>query len=242
MMDTLIQENNYMKNIWREKFIVTADDFGISKAANENIIRLAKDKKLERVAVMSLGEISQSEAAQLKATGVKLDLHLDILHEYQAEAREKRSSSILRSLEFLSKFLSGKISAQKVLADWERQLSEFERIFGQMPDGINSHEHVHFFPAFFKLATELAKKHSIGYIRLGKNSNLRSNPVSIVLNIMRKIDLAKLKKSELRTSDFLISMDWIKNFEAFLKTSSKETELVCHPEIPAEAEIIEKYF
>ena len=240
-MSTLTQAINLMENTFRENITVAADDFGISKTANETILRLAESKKIDRVAIMAFGVITQEEAAKLKASGVKLDLHLDILHEYDQERREQRSSAILRGLGFLYKFLSGKISPKKILPDWENQLVKFQELFGNSPDGINSHEHVHFFPAYFKLALELAKKHDIEYIRLGKQGDLKLKPVSFILNFLRKVDLKNLKKSGLNSSDFLISIDWIKDFETFLKTSKQKTELVCHPENSQEAELIEKY-
>jgi predicted glycoside hydrolase/deacetylase ChbG (UPF0249 family) len=241
-MSTLTQAINPMENNFRENIIIAADDFGISKTANETILHLAASKKIDRVAVMALGEITQEDAANLKATGVKLDLHLDILHEYDQAKRAQRSSAILRSFGFLYKFLLGKISPKKILPDWENQLVKFQELFNCIPDGINSHEHVHFFPSYFKLALELAKKHGIEYIRLGKQTNPVLNPVSLILNFLRKADLKNLKKSGFESSDFLVSIDWIENIETFLKTSKQKTELVCHPENSREAELIEKYF
>jgi len=53
------------------------------------------------------------EVAELMTSGVKLDIHLDILYKLDTD-RKKRQGAIFRIIEFLEKLLTGKISPKKV--------------------------------------------------------------------------------------------------------------------------------
>ena len=66
----------------RQNLIINADDFGVSPLANKNILYLAMLGKIDRVGIMAHGKFSSEEIAQIIKSGVKLDIHLDILHEF----------------------------------------------------------------------------------------------------------------------------------------------------------------
>jgi predicted glycoside hydrolase/deacetylase ChbG (UPF0249 family) len=168
---------------------------------------------------------------------------LDILHELE-DVRQKRSSALFRSIEFCLKVITGKISPNKVSQDWEAQVEKFQEIVGQYPDGINSHEHVHFFPPFFKVALKLKNKYAIPFIRFGDTAKLE-NPsmVAYIIHIMRIIDRKMFKKNTFMTTSSLVSLDWIKDVESFSKSSKKgDVEIVCHPEIAKDFSHIQRYF
>lgn len=227
----------------RQRLILTADDFGISPRANRNTLYLISLGKIDRVGIMSLGEISQKEVAELVKSRVKLDIHLDILHEIDEE-RKKRGGAIFRSIGFFLKILTGKISTEKVRADWEKQIEQFRQTIGKNPDGINSHEHVHFFPPFFKVAMELQDKYSIPFVRFGDSVFMRhNNLVSHILHYLRKINLKTCLAHGCVSSGSLVSLDWIKDVDKFLDNLPEGTiEIVCHPESADEFVKIKKYF
>ena len=145
-------ENFY--NSHRHRVAVSADDFGISPHANANALYLIMLGKINRVGVMVHGEILDNEIRELAKSGVKIDIHLDILHKFNGD-RKKRKSTLMRIIEFIAKLISGRISSQKIENEWRLQIEKFREKFGKNPDGINSHEHVHFFPPFFKIALKL---------------------------------------------------------------------------------------
>jgi predicted glycoside hydrolase/deacetylase ChbG (UPF0249 family) len=225
------------------KIFMAADDFGISPRANRNILHLIDIGKIDRVGVMINGEISQKEVDQLMRSGVKLDIHLDILHQLD-EKRKKRTSATARSFEFALKYLLGKISAKKVSLDWENQIKKFKETFGKNPDGLNSHEHVHFFPQYFKIALRLQDTYSIPYLRFGNSTKqIYRNPVSLILNFLRKINTISNKKTEIISSRFLLSLDWIEDVDNFLDNLPEGTiEIVCHPELAKDFAKIKKFF
>jgi predicted glycoside hydrolase/deacetylase ChbG (UPF0249 family) len=227
----------------RHHLIISADDFGISPEANENILHLAILGKIDRIGIMTHGKFSSEEISEILKSGVKLDIHLDILHEFH-DNRRKRKSAFLRGLEFLAKLLSGKLSSEKTEIAWHSQIEKFREIFGKNPDGINSHEHVHFFPPFFKIALKLQTEYSIPYIRFGDSVfMLHNKPVAHILHWLRIINLKKFRKSGRTSSGSFISLDWIKNMDKFLNNLPKGTvEIACHPEITDDFEKIKKYF
>jgi predicted glycoside hydrolase/deacetylase ChbG (UPF0249 family) len=227
----------------RQRLIVTADDFGISQRNNRNTLYLISLGKINRVAVMTSGEISQKEVSELVHSGVKIDIHLDILHEL-GDKRKERHGVLLRVSDFLGKILLGKISTKKVHQDWENQIEKFREIFGKNPDGINSHEHVHFFPPFFNVAMKLQDKYNIPYIRFGDSNSLRhNNLVSHILHYLRKINMHTCVEHSCVSSGSFVSIDWISNFDEFLDNLPNGTiEIACHPELAKDFVEVKKYF
>jgi len=117
-------------------------------------------------------------------------------------------------------------------------------LFGKNPDGINSHQYIHFFPPYFRIIIRLGEKFNIPYVRFGKSTKqIAKGSRSLILNFYRKKNNGIFKKSYLETSDALTSYDWIDNFPRFLKELPPgKTELVLHPEREAEFKAIQRYF
>jgi predicted glycoside hydrolase/deacetylase ChbG (UPF0249 family) len=226
----------------RQRLIVSADDFGVSPRANRNIRYLIMLGKIDRVGIMVHGSFSDKEIEEIIKSGVKLDIHLDILHKFH-ENRKKRKSAVLRGIEFVGKLISGELSSKKVEADWQGQIEKFREIFGKNPDGINSHEHVHFFPPFFRVALKLESQYSIPYIRFGDSGMFHYKPVAHILHWMRIFDRRACKQSGCVSSGTLVSLDWIKDMDKFLDNLPEGTiEIACHPEIAEDFVRIKKYF
>jgi chitin disaccharide deacetylase len=226
----------------RNRVIITADDFGLNSKTNSDILYLVGLGKIDRVAIMVHGKMTAEEVQQLAKSRVKLDIHLDILHEFENDQR-KKLGAIRRTLGFLFKILTGKLTSKKVSTDWENQIEMFIKIFGKSPDGLNSHEHVHLFPPFFKVALNLLDKYSIPYVRFGDSIFiLHHKIIAYILHILRKINLKACLGHSCVSSGSLVSLDWIDDLDNFLGNLPEgTTEIVCHPEIPADFEKIKRY-
>lgn len=245
------------------KIIFSADDFGKSREANKNILNLVKLGKIQRVSVMVDGKFNKNEVKRLFDPKVKLDLHLTV---QRITSRESRVTNFFyRSIQFIYLYLTGCISAKKTEKEWESQIEKFVNLFNKTPDGLNSHEHVHFFPPYFKIALKLCKKYKIRYIRLGKKGVV-ANGSKIgwtlkFLNLLTTDDLpaspaclravakaygdvqptgqAGRRLTTINTSDFLVSLDWIKHPDRFGRNfPAGTTEIVCHPEMKGEYKIL----
>ena len=244
---------------YSNNLIIAADDFGVSELANRRILELARAKKLDRVAVMVGGIYSSEEIKALVDSGVKLDIQLYVLPAgyFQKRIGEARENIFKRIFVFLVDLTSGRYGANKVRLIWQAQIEEFKKTFGRYPDGINSHEHLHFFPGLFRAALRLKEKFSVPYLRLGKvGLPLPWNSVAFVLNSLRWADIRlnklnfappgdpKLFSGELNTSDYLVSFDWIKDAGQFFEhlPAATQTELVFHPERTEEFDFLLKNF
>ncbi|MDR3559624.1 MAG: ChbG/HpnK family deacetylase [Candidatus Pacebacteria bacterium] len=244
---------------YSNNLIIAADDFGVSKLANERILELARGKKLDRVAVMVGGIYSKEEIKALLDSGVKLDIHLYVLlaDYFQMRGFEARENIFKRIFVFLVDMTSGRYSSKKVRLVWQTQIEQFKKTFGKYPDGINSHEHLHFFPGLFRSALRLKDKFSVPYLRLGKEKmKLPWNNVAFVLDNLRRVDVRlnklvfapsgdpKIFPGELNTSDYLVSFDWIKNPAKFFERlpAATQTELVFHPERDDEFKFLQENF
>jgi predicted glycoside hydrolase/deacetylase ChbG (UPF0249 family) len=235
----------------RKNLIISADDFGKSELANRNILRLAETGKLDRVSVMIEGDMSEEEVKKLLATGVKLDIHLELV--WQKRRRNLLEDITVRQgIVFLVNYIWGdwpvpehpRSGAKTARKEWGAQIEKFQKIFGRYPDGINSHEHTHYFPVYFKIALKHAKQFEIPYIRFGKEGLVGNWCLTkYIINCTKFLDRKKFLKSTLSSSEYLASLDWINNLDEFLRElPSGRTELTCHPEREEEMELINKYF
>lgn len=228
--------------------IIVADDFGISRNANKNILQLLQQGKLDRVAVIMADNLNSAETDLLLRSRAALDLHLTIPEFMRQE--NTRKAFFRRLFYFSLTFASGRIRATRVLQLWEEQILLFHKRFGRLPDGINSHEHLHFFPPYFRIALKLAIKYQIPYLRFAKTGIITTkNRTAKILSLLWRINKRKYQKafSEKtggcpKSSDFLVSLDWAKNPDEILKRKNKGTvEVICHPERREEFEALRIY-
>ncbi|MFA6183807.1 MAG: ChbG/HpnK family deacetylase [Parcubacteria group bacterium] len=223
----------------KENFIFSVDDFGISAKANQNILKLARAGKIDRVSVMSHGVFSKEEIDQLLETKVRLDLHVDMRNDINPK-RKLTDGAIRRGIFFGLNYFLGKTSVKFVEKQWESQINNFQKIFDVNPDGINSHEHVHFFSPYFEVIVRLSKKYGIRHVRFGKESNKERGLTNLILHCFRRRNDQMFLKSNLESSDFMVSFDWIKDFKNISDYSSdKKIEIIFHPERDEEMKFLE---
>ena len=219
--------------------VFSADDFGKSKTANKNILNLVKLAKIQRVAILVNGNFGQQGTKGLLDNKVKLDIHLILPG---SNYKNEQGRVLRRSFLFLAMLATGKTTLKEVERSWEEQIKKFKKIFGKYPDGLNSHEHVHFFPPYFKIALKLCKKYKIPRIRFGRESILdNNNRIGKILKIFNKLNKRSFSSYKLRVASytFIVSLDWIGNFDKFKNNLPKGTiEIVCHPERKEEYEAI----
>jgi predicted glycoside hydrolase/deacetylase ChbG (UPF0249 family) len=227
----------------REKLIISADDFGKNPQANQKILELAREGKINRVAVIADGIFSPAEIQSLFDCKIALDIHLTLPQKKQSAAKPGQAV-FCRTFYFLSALIFGRTNPRQTALAWKSQIENFQNIFGRRPDGLNSHEYVHFFPPYFKIALQLCAQYEIPYLRFGA-SKLQTGrrATALILAALHKINFSRFQKSNLNSSAVLISLDWIADLEYFLENCGREkTEIVCHPEHPADFEAIKKYF
>lgn len=223
-----------MKLPTRQRILVSADDFGLSKRANRNILFLLQMGKIDRVSIFAEGEYGPEEIAALSRSGAKLDLHLKLPHD-SSDAK----NFLLRISRFLI-FACRKKPSLEIRQEWERQIRIFQKRFGRLPDGLTSHEHVHFFPPYLSSVLALAKENTIPFVRFGKEGILFApRAVSLTLRLLNLLGRKKFIQSATVSSAYLASLDWYKNPSKLLdEPRSGVVELVCHPERAEEFTIL----
>lgn len=226
----------------RRKIILAADDFGKSEKANRNILRLAKAGKLDRVSVMVDGDFVPGEIKELAATEVALDIHLEL--DWQKKRRGKLKDNTARQgIVFLVNHFQ-RSRRKKIQEDWKAQIKRFHDLTDCYPDGINSHEYVHLFPSYFRIALSLAAEFNVSYVRFGRHGFIgKRNLAHLVLNNLRQWDRQYFSESGMDSSDYFVSLDWIGEIGKFLENiPAGKIEIACHPERDEEFETIDKYF
>jgi predicted glycoside hydrolase/deacetylase ChbG (UPF0249 family) len=227
----------------RGVFIVSADDYGI-RDASAAILALAREGRLDRVAVMT-DRVSAEDAAALAATGVAIDIHLE-LTRLVGSGEDDSAQGMRTVVNFASRFLSGQLSPRRVGGEWERQLERFEELFGRKPDGWNVHEHYQYFPIFFRVLVGFVERHGDGFVRFGKRgifSGKRWTFTSFVLTALRHFCRPAFARHPAPTSDYMASFDWFagREEELFREQVHGVVELVFHPERPEEKRWIEEH-
>jgi predicted glycoside hydrolase/deacetylase ChbG (UPF0249 family) len=240
----MIDLKNMLNNETRKKAIFSADDFGISKLANANILKAIRMGKIDRVEVMISENLNEEEVRELKDSQVKIDIHLHLVDyhsNYWRGDRRLSEGAIKRVIIFFLRYLCGKTVPEKVELQWAIQIEKFEEIFGKAPDGIGSHEYIHFFPPYLRAVIRLSKKYDISFIRFGKTDFEYNNFISKALNLLRKKSLKNIKQTTLSTTDYMTSFDWGNKLDFLnnLPTGSL-TEIVFHPEREDELKYLEK--
>lgn len=230
---------------FRKNIIVSADDFGIRNVATP-ILALAREGKIDRVSVLINYVTSKEQATALAATGVKIDLHMELIQLVKS-GESAEGSAFVRGVNFAVRYLFGRVKASDAERIWIDQIEKFKEIFGRYPDGLNSHEHLHYFPAFFRIALELGDRYDIPFVRFARMGIIerKTSIVSYILSFLWSKDKAYYGDRPLSkdTADFFISYDWIDDFDHFLSHPPDGiTEIVFHPERRDEYDAIQKYF
>ncbi len=227
----------------RHRFIITADDYGIRQTA-EPILRLVHEGKVDRVAVL-IHYVSADQARALLASGAKIDLHLELIGILKS-GDQMRESALSRGVNFFMRYVTGLVTARQVEEEWHDQIRRFEELFGRLPDGLNSHEHLHFFPDFSRVFIALAKRYGISYVRFSRRGMLMTQGTPLigrVLTLLWKRTRHLYQHETFQTSDYLVSLDWLSDPYAFIQEIPEGTlELVVHLEREEDYRTTLEYF
>lgn len=152
------------------RLIVNADDFGICPRVNEGIVLAHRTGILTAASLMAGGE-AFTHAVSLCRRSPSLDIgvHLTLVG---ARPLLPDVPSLLDGAgrfpsgigPFLVRYLKGRVSLSDVRREWAAQI---ERVLdnGIRPTHLDSHQHLHTIPGLSEIATELADRYHIPFIR-----------------------------------------------------------------------------
>lgn len=229
----------------RRKLTIAADDYGI-RETSQPILLLAQKGLLDRVAVFS-ERVTDEDMQALFETGVAIDIHLELIHLLKT-GQEDEGSALYRGMNFFFRRIFGIVNQRKVQGEWRRQIILFRDRFGRLPDGLNSHEHVHYFPEFFSVTVALAEEFGIPRVRLGNQGIMlgsRAGLTAKILSVCSRMDRNIFQRSGRESSSWVTSFDWFAGekefFDTIGATAYSDVEVVFHPERPEERQILKSW-
>lgn len=131
------------------RLVLCADDFGQTPAINLAVIELIRAGRLGATSVMSQAPAWPEGARELKQCHHLADvgLHLNLTHRFDGRAGARPLGYWMLAAPL------GRVDAGAVRAAFRSQIDLFATHFGQLPDYIDGHQHVHAFPRIREVVT-----------------------------------------------------------------------------------------
>ena len=208
-----------------KKFILNADDFGMSKAFNRAVLDGYHNGFLASASLCANGKAFNAAVNEIipECPNLGLGVHLNII-----EGRSLTKAPLLTNKK--GKFNNGFLSILLKSHD-ESFLNQVEFEFRTQietvmnyakVDHIDSHVHTHSIPNLFKITAKLAKEYNIPYIRtqyeemyfvpsIRKHLNLKYPPnilKILLLNYFTSINKKVVEEYGLKTNDNLIGVGY----------------------------------
>lgn len=236
-----------------KRFILNADDFGMSNAYNQAVLYGVNDGLLTSASICANGEAFDDAINNIipKCPNLSVGVHLNII-----EGQSLTNCPLLTDKNGI--FNNGYIAMiiksfnndfiSQVEQEFRAQIEKVLKVANV--DHIDSHVHTHAIPNIFKLTAKLAKEYNIPYIRtqhekmyfvpsIKKHLNLKYPPnilKIILLNTFTCINKPIAKSYNLKTNDFLIGVGYTgmmdeTTIEYGLKALKKDciAEALIHP-------------
>lgn len=208
-----------------KKFILNADDFGMSKAFNRAVLEGYHNGFLTSASLCANGKAFNAAVNEIipECPNLGIGVHLNIM---EGRSLTKAPSLTNKRGKFNNSYLKLILNSNnpKFLDQIEFEFrTQIETVMNYTKvDHIDSHVHTHAIPNIFNITARLADEYKIPFIRtqyeemyfvpsLKKHLNLKYPPnilKILLLNHFTKINKATLKKYNLKTNDYLIGVGY----------------------------------
>jgi predicted glycoside hydrolase/deacetylase ChbG (UPF0249 family) len=129
--------------------IINADDWGRNRETTDRILECATRRVISSASGMVFMEDSERAATLASERGIDIGLHLNLTEAFSArdisvrlqEHQDRVARFLRRHRLFQTVYHPGLASAFEYLV--KAQLEEFTRIYGEMPNRIDGHHHMH---------------------------------------------------------------------------------------------------
>ncbi len=237
----------------KKKFILNADDFGMSEYYNNAVLDGKNNGLLTSASLCANGDCFEQAINEIipQCPDLSVGIHLNII-----EGKSLTECPMLTDKD--RNFNNGYISL--ILKSFNKEFmkqveiefrAQIEKIMNRTNvDHIDSHVHTHAIPNIFRLTAKLADEYGIPYIRtqyekpyitpsIKKHFNTKYPPnilKIILLNTFTILNRSVVKKYDLKTNDYLIGVGYTgmmdsKTIKYGLKSLRKEcvAEALIHP-------------
>lgn len=211
-----------------KKFILNADDFGMSKAFNKAVLDGYNNGFLTSASICANGDTFDSAVNEIipECPNLGIGVHLNIIEKQSLQ--DFTNTSLLTDLD--GNFKNGYLKLIALSDDplfLEQTEKEFrlqiEKVLNcTKVDHIDSHVHTHAIPKIFELTCKLAKEYGIEQVRtqaekfyvipdIKKHLNIKYPPnilKVILLNHFTNINKEIIKQYGLKTNDYIIGVGY----------------------------------
>ena len=208
-----------------KKFILNADDFGMSQAFNRAVLKGYQNGILTSASICANGEAFESAISEVipQCPDLSIGVHLNII-----EGKSLTNVSLLTDENGIFNNGYGAMILKSCNNEFLRQVeqefrAQIEKIMAMTKvDHIDSHVHTHAIPNIFKIVVKLAKEYNIPYIRTQfeypylipsiKKYLTIAYPINLIkiilLNTFTMINSNLVKENNLKTNDYLIGVGY----------------------------------
>lgn len=190
------------------QLVVTADDLGLSVGVNRGIRRGHRDGVITAASVLAVARECDDALAMARATPtLDVGVHLALVGEDPPVLSPREVPSLVDSRGrfplsyrgFLRRAGSGRVDVDDVRRELDAQI---QRVIagGVQPAHLDTHQHVHLWPAVAQVVIELAQRHQVGWVRLPRAH--RRGPVGAGVNILSRSLATRLRAAGLPTPGY----------------------------------------
>ena len=233
------------------KLVVCADDYAISAPVCDAINELAKHNRISATSVMTLSDIWPQQSVNLKPFKGAIDvgLHLDWTSDFAIHHGHGKKLNRLMLDSFFTQKSS--ITLKNII---HLQLDLFEKYWGEAPNFIDGHQHIHQFNGIREALIDVIKERYIGfnlaskvpYLRVSQTIKSQNNIKAKIIAFMGAKNLIQMANQEgIPFMTYLTgiydlkvgSITYSDRMKKWLEQLPRETAciLMCHPSTHFEA-------
>ena len=208
-----------------KKFILNADDFGMTQAFNRAVLKGYQNGILTSASICANGEAFEQAIGEVIAQcpDLSIGVHLNII-----EGKSLTNVSALTDENGIFNNGYGAMILKSFNNEFLKQVeqefrAQIEKIISRTKvDHIDSHVHTHAIPNIFKIVVKLAKEYNIPYIRTQfehpylipsiKKHLTIAYPINLIkimlLNTFTMINSNLVKENNLKTNNYLIGVGY----------------------------------
>ncbi|MBX9915219.1 MAG: ChbG/HpnK family deacetylase [Pseudomonadaceae bacterium] len=223
-----------------KRLTLCADDFAQSPAISQGILQLLQAGRLSATSVMSQSPFWPALAPALQELRGQADigLHFNLTHPFTASARPLPYWLLRSQLRCLS------VDALRV--QFLAQIDRFTEHFGQLPDFIDGHQHVHALPvvrrALFAALEQRWTAAEKPYLR-APDKLAHAGDSALKARVLQGLCLgfnAQAQRRGYRTTGWFAGLyslraeaDFAALMQGWLSACAEHSLLMCHPGLPA---------
>lgn len=221
--------------------IITADDYGKSTKATDNIIRCFSNKRITSASAMVFMEDSERAAVLSSGTSLEVGLHLNFTLPFNSQnvasklrAHQNRLISYLVTRKF-AQVIYNPFLANSFQYVFQLQMEEFLRLYGRSPDYYNGHHHMHL------CANVLASRILPKGARVRRNFTFNPGEKDLINRLYRRfLDFLVLRRFISTDCFFSIAplQDYTRLRNIANRTALETIEVEVHPENDEEIEFL----